>query len=139
MNTLTTGRSAEQLACRFLQVQGLQYIDHNFNRRIGELDLIMFDHKADSWVLVEVRYRSRHRYGNPAVSVDARKQRKLVRATRAFLQQQSPSLQTARIDVIAIAPIDKDAIDEHQNTLYGRVTTTFENHQIDWFINAIGG
>ncbi len=77
MNTQAIGQAAEQLACRYLQSQGLRHISQNFNRRMGEIDLIMFDDKANSWVLVEVRYRKNSRYGNAVVSVDRNKQSKL--------------------------------------------------------------
>ncbi len=141
MNTIAIGQTAEQLACRYLLTQGLRHIGQNFNRRIGEIDLIMFDDKADSWVLVEVRYRKNSRYGNPVVSVDSNKQRKLKVAARAFLQQHAHPQQSARIDVIALSPLDPDANDEMERglALYGRVSTEFEDHALDWFINAIDG
>ena len=141
MNTQATGRAAEQLACRYLQTQGLRHISQNFNRRMGEIDLIMFDDKANSWVLVEVRYRKNSRYGNPVVSVERNKQRKLKVAARAFLQQHAQSHQAARIDVIALSPLDPAAAEEMERSLalYGRVSTEFEDHALDWFINAIDG
>ena len=141
MNTQATGKRAEQLACRYLQTQGLRHISQNFNRRVGEIDLIMFDDKADSWVLVEVRYRKNSRYGNPAVSVDRQKQNKLRGVARAFLQLHAQPRQAARIDVIALSPLDPDAPEEWERSLklYGRVSTEFEDHALDWFINAIDG
>lgn len=141
MNTQATGQRAEQLACRYLQTQGLRHISQNFNRRVGEIDLIMFDDKANSWVLVEVRYRKKSRYGNPVVSVDRQKQNKLRGVARAFLQQHAQPQQAARIDVIALSPLDPTEPEEMERSLalYGRVSTEFEDHALDWFINAIDG
>ncbi len=141
MNTQAIGHAAEQLACRYLQTQGLRYISQNFNRRMGEIDLIMFDDKANSWVFVEVRYRKKGRYGNAVISVDRSKQNKLKVAARAFLQQHAQPQQAARIDVIALSPLDPSADEEVERgmSLYGRVSTEFENNALDWFINAIDG
>lgn len=141
MNTQAIGQAAEQLACRYLQTQSLRYISQNFNRRMGEIDLIMFDDKANSWVFIEVRYRKNSRYGNPVVSVDRKKQNKLKVAARAFLQQYAQAQQAARIDVIALAPLDPTAPEQMERSLdlYGRVSTEFEGHELDWFINAVDG
>ena len=57
MNRKKTGDHAEQLACVFLQQQGLQLVTRNYRCRGGEIDLIMRD--DDSLVFVEVRYRHR--------------------------------------------------------------------------------
>ncbi|MEE9332625.1 MAG: YraN family protein [Granulosicoccaceae bacterium] len=141
MNTQAIGKAAEQLACRYLQTQGLRHVSQNFNRRMGEIDLIMFDDNAKSWVLVEVRYRKNSRYGNPAISVDRNKQSKLKVAARAFLQQHAQPQHAARIDVVALSPLDPSAAEEMERslTLHGRVSTEFEDHALDWFINAIDG
>ncbi len=142
MNTQSKGRNGEQMARRFLQRQGLQYVSQNFHRRIGEIDLIMFDEHRNSWVLVEVRYRSKLLYGNPVNSVDYHKQQKLKRVARAFLQSQTSDKQHARIDVIAITPIqqsNRQSDLERSLNLYGRVSEEFEDHQIDWIINAVEG
>lgn len=137
MNTNTVGHQAEQLACRFLQAQGLTHVSQNFNRRIGEIDLIMFDNKNESWVLVEVRYRKNHRYGLAASSVDLKKQKKLRRVARAFLQTAQP--QRCRIDVVGLTPLRSQTSrqPEFALNLYGRVTTDFEEHRVDWVINAV--
>jgi putative endonuclease len=139
MKTKNRGQLAEQLACRFLQMQGLIHISQNFNRRIGEIDLIMFDKAASSWVLVEVRYRKSHAYGNATDSVDLRKQTKLRRVARAFLQTQPQHLQRCRIDVIGLSPLTSLISSQNEITqnLYGRVSTEFDNHYIDWIINAV--
>ncbi|MGD8936565.1 MAG: YraN family protein, partial [Thiogranum sp.] len=54
MNRKATGDSAEQLACRYLQTQGLKLLQRNFYCRGGEIDLVM--QHGDSLVFVEVRY-----------------------------------------------------------------------------------
>jgi len=141
MKTQATGQRAEQLARRYLQRQGLRHISQNFHRRMGEIDLIMFDDKRNSWVFVEVRYRKHSRFGNAALTVDKHKQSKLRAVARAFLQQYAHPKQAARIDVVALAPIEPDTDEafERSLTLHGRISTEFEEHELDWFINAVDG
>jgi putative endonuclease len=77
------GAAEEDLALRFMQAQGLQLIARNVRCRGGELDLVMED--GDTVVVTEVRKRSREDYGGAAGSVDPRKQRRIVHATRVWL------------------------------------------------------
>lgn len=53
-------------------------------------------------VFVEVRYRRSRRFGGPAETVDARKQRRLVAAAADYLQK-NPSVLPCRFDVVAIS------------------------------------
>lgn len=75
--------------------------------RVGELDLVCRD--PSTLVIVEVRARSRTRFASPAASVDARKRRKIIRATRHLLMRRPRwSALPVRFDVIAISAIERD-------------------------------
>lgn len=93
------GNAAEELACRYLEAQGLVLVTRNFRCRVGELDLIMRD--AEQLVFVEVRSRRHSRYGTPAESVTRTKQQRLLRAAAFYLQGQRLDL-PCRFDVVAI-------------------------------------
>ena len=77
------GDAVEDAALALLQAHGLVCIARNVGYRGGELDLVMAD--GDALVFVEVRYRAGGAFGGGAASVDAGKQRKLVRAAGLFL------------------------------------------------------
>lgn len=80
---------------------GLAPVAANANYRFGELDLVMFDPRTGTLVFVEVRYRASARFGGGAVSVDARKRRKLVHAALAFLAAHPAYADAAcRFDVV---------------------------------------
>lgn len=82
------GALVEAAAQRHLRAAGLRDIAANASFRGGELDLVMLDESAPggpSIVFVEVRYRSASRFGDGAMSVDARKRRKLVLAGQWFI------------------------------------------------------
>ncbi len=95
------GADSEDRALQFLQAQGLHLIVRNWRCRAGELDLVM--RHGDTVVVAEVRGRGRSDYGAAAETVDPRKQRKIVRATRLFLAQRGElAEQPLRFDVVAL-------------------------------------
>jgi putative endonuclease len=105
--TQTTGKHAEDLACQYLHQRGLRLLERNFNTRFGEIDLVMRD--KDTTVFVEVRYRKHSDRVDPLSSIDLRKQQKLIRTARYYLQQQRDLLTPARFDVIAITELGTQA------------------------------
>ncbi len=114
-----SGQQAEQIACDYLQQQGLQLITQNYHCRRGEIDLIMLD--ADTLVFVEVRARRSDRFGSALESITADKKSRIVATAQQYLQQ-NRSQQNCRFDVIAV-----------------RIQTTEDNqsHQVsDWIRDA---
>ena len=93
------GKKAEDLACCYLQQQGLTLVTRNYHCRHGELDLIMLD--DDIVVFVEVRLRNNQRYGSALESIDAHKRRKLIFTANHYLQQET-QLPATRFDVITL-------------------------------------
>jgi putative endonuclease len=99
MSTITQGQAGEDLACRYLEQQGLTLVARNYRCRLGELDLIM--REREQLVFVEVRSRAHSRYGSAAETVTARKRERLRRAAAHYLQRQRYDL-PCRFDVVAI-------------------------------------
>lgn len=95
------GKKAEDIACSYLQQNGLTLIQRNYQCRFGEIDLVMQD--DDILVFVEVRYRSSNNFGGGIESVDANKRRKLVFAANHYLQNTDGD-QPTRFDVVALGP-----------------------------------
>jgi putative endonuclease len=96
------GQRAEDIAAEFLRAQGLQILERNYRRRLGELDIIARD--GDVLVIAEVRTRASDRYGGAAASVDGRKRQRLVRAAAQLLQQRKDfSHLRVRFDVLAVS------------------------------------
>ena len=96
------GQRAEDIAAEFLRAQGLQILERNYRRRLGELDIIAKD--GDVLIIAEVRTRASDRYGGAAASVDGRKQQRLVRAAAQLLQQRKDfSHFRVRFDVLAVS------------------------------------
>lgn len=95
------GAASEQLAAEHLQSQGLVVLARNLRCRAGEIDLVCLD--GDVLAIVEVRQRSRIEFGGALGSVTWRKQRKIIRATRYFLQRHAEwRAYVMRFDVIGV-------------------------------------
>lgn len=139
MNKLTSraqaGQRGEALARAFLEHAGYRYLDSNFVRRVGELDLVMLEPAgADgrrTIVFIEVRYRSRADFGGALSSVDWKKQRKLLRVSSLWLQRHACSRANARIDVIAIEPLHESSLGAEQQAY------VWSNHHVLWIKSAI--
>jgi putative endonuclease len=100
-NSRAVGDAAEQIALDYLLSQNLSLLDRNFHCRVGEIDLIMLD--SDCLVFIEVRYRKPNRFASAAISVDARKQRKLANAAAFYLgRNRALANHVMRFDVVAL-------------------------------------
>ena len=100
--TKVIGDRAERKAKDFLIAQGLRFITQNYRCKMGEIDLVLRD--GDTWVFVEVKYRSDTAHGEPVEFFTAVKQRRVLNAVKLFLldNQLNEFHTSIRIDVIAI-------------------------------------
>ncbi|ADJ29514.1 YraN family protein [Nitrosococcus watsonii] len=97
------GEQAEQLACHYLQTQGLRLAQRNYHCRLGEIDLIMED--RESLVFIEVRCRRKGRFGNAIDSITPAKQARLIAAAQHYLQRTGRTQnKPCRFDVVGITP-----------------------------------
>jgi putative endonuclease len=115
-NKLNIGHHYETLAQDYLARQGLVFIEKNYRKKCGEIDLIM--RERNEIIFIEVKYRKQQLFGSALEAVTFSKQQKLKRTAMLWLQKNrySPHHTYFRFDVIAISG---------------------ENNQIDWIKNAI--
>jgi len=85
MNKVGIGRRAETLARTFFEKRGFIVVDHNFNCRFGEIDLIVRKDKALRFV--EVKYRSHVDHGLPQEAVVKRKQQRIRASALMWLKR----------------------------------------------------
>jgi putative endonuclease len=99
------GRRAEQLAAEFLAAQGLEILERNYRRRLGELDIIA--RSKGVLVIAEVRTRSDEAFGGAAASVNRGKQRRIVRAAAQLLQERRDLARLpVRFDVLVVSALE---------------------------------
>ncbi len=110
------GQHYEQLAERYLSASGLKPITSNYQKKCGELDLIMKDNSTI--VFVEVKYRKSKNFGNAAEMVTYQKSKRIIKTAHYWLLDNnlSPHSTDYRFDVVAI----------HDS-----------GHDIEWIKNAI--
>jgi putative endonuclease len=102
------GQAAEDIAAEFLRAKGLEILERNYRRRLGELDLIA--RERDVLVIVEVRTRASNAYGGAAASVGIGKQRRLIRAASQLLQQRKDlARMRVRFDVIVVSDMSSES------------------------------
>lgn len=99
MDHLELGKAGEALALRYLTQQKYQLIEKNFRWKHEEIDLIMA--VGNELVFVEVKTRSSTQVQSPFQAVSRAKQRHLIRAANAYIQQNNCDLE-ARFDVVAV-------------------------------------
>ncbi len=108
------GAAGEDRALAHLQAAGLVLVARNARFRVGEIDLVMRDGSA--LVFVEVRFRGARGHGGAGASVQAGKQRRLVRAAGAWLAHH-PGMAAlpCRFDVVALdGPADAPTLAWHR-------------------------
>ncbi|HEX5421729.1 MAG TPA: YraN family protein [Gammaproteobacteria bacterium] len=102
-----TGRYWEDAASRYLARQGIETLLRGYRCRLGELDLVCAE--AEGLVVVEVRARSASTYAGALGSIDSRKRRKIVLATRHLLMRHPGWYhRPLRFDVVAFDRIDSE-------------------------------
>lgn len=110
MDRRAVGAHAEGVARRFLCERGLELVCENYRCRLGELDLVMRD--GTTLVIVEVRLRSRTRYGGAAASIDHFKRRRIVRAAEHLLMtHRNLNRLPVRFDVVTLDAGARENID----------------------------
>lgn len=106
-STRERGRAAEEAAAELLRTHGLEIVDRNYTGGGAELDLVACERTPGSGVptivFVEVRSRASTQHGSALETVDASKQRRVIRAATTWLVAHDlwERVET-RFDVVAI-------------------------------------
>ncbi len=94
------GSRGEEEALGYLKKRGYTVLELNYRCPFGEIDIIARDGKT--LVFVEVKSRTSRHYGDPELSVDWKKQRKLSKTALHYLGKYNLHNREARFDVLAI-------------------------------------
>ncbi len=94
------GKEGEDEATRYLEKQGYEIIQRNFECRQGEIDIVAKD--KDEYVFIEVKTRQNLHYGMPCEAVNEQKQKHIWKATRYYLYSHKLEDSFIRFDVIEV-------------------------------------
>lgn len=107
-------KRGERAAARAMRRAGCRVIARNLVLGPGEIDLLCFDRRAGSFVVVEVKARIDHGDGRrPEDAITAAKKRKLVQLVRALQREERVRGRPIRVDVVAVvfAPGKRGAVE----------------------------
>ena len=108
----------EQAVRRFLESEGLHFIQANYQCKMGEIDLIMSD--SSTLAFVEVRFRDNTSFCDPLETITRSKQRKLIRTASHYLVTRYDSHDiSCRFDVVGVTQAnDKLSFNWIKNAFY---------------------
>ena len=104
------GKRGEVIALEYLQKVGYEIIALNWRFQKAEIDIIAKD--SNDLVIVEVKTRTSEEFENPKEAVTIAKQRRIVKAADAFIQENEIDLE-CRFDIVSILIIGKKIEIEH--------------------------
>ena len=93
-------RRGEDLACRYLEQQGLVVLSRNWTCRDGELDVVAVE--GGQLVVCEVKTRTAPAWGRPDEAVDERKLSRLRRTALRWLGAHQVGWCPVRVDLISV-------------------------------------
>lgn len=104
-STRERGQAVEASVAELLEAHGLRIVDRNVAAAGGEVDLVALTEQNGEplYVFVEVRSRAADDLGSPLETVDASKQRRVIRAATAWLVARDLWERVAvRFDVVGV-------------------------------------
>jgi putative endonuclease len=110
MNRREIGSAGEERVADWLRARGWEILERNYRRAGREIDIIA--RTRDVVAFVEVKKRSRDRWGRGMEAVDFRKRRGIARAAVVYLAEKSLADVNARFDV---ASLDGGSIEYIEN------------------------
>jgi putative endonuclease len=94
------GRLGEDLACAELSRRGYEILARRYRTRYGEIDIVARD--GPTIVIVEVKTRDGHAFGQGADAVTTLKQRRMLRMGTDFLLRRKLADRPCRFDVVDV-------------------------------------
>jgi uncharacterized protein (TIGR00252 family) len=107
-STGRVGRRGERAAAGYLEEHGYVVCEMNYRCQVGEMDIVALDRGCLAFV--EVRTRRSGKFGSPAESITAAKQRKLVEVAQTYLQEHESGDIHWRIDVVCVQMSHRGAV-----------------------------
>ncbi|MGN0452743.1 MAG: YraN family protein [Ruminococcus sp.] len=98
-SSVAKGNAGEDYTAKYLNKKGYKIIARNMRNRISEIDIIA--ENKDYIIFVEVKTRSNETYITPSMSVDRKKQKKIIASAHRYLAD-NKCLKQPRFDVAEV-------------------------------------
>lgn len=102
---LQTGQEGEKKALEHLLKSGYKILEYNWRSKHLEIDIVA--EKSGMLIIIEVKTRENNDFGYPEHFVNKAKQKKLIRAADAFLEEKDLDL-PVRFDIVAVSRIQNN-------------------------------
>lgn len=96
------GRWGEDLAAEHMEQEGWYIRHRDWHCGHIDIDLVCIDEHDTTLVFVEVKTRSRDRWGDPTDAVDIEKKRRMLKAANAYVLSTRKENRSWRYDIISI-------------------------------------
>ena len=116
------GAKGERLAEKYLKSHGFKPVARNLTRKIGEIDLLMWD--TEELVIVEVRTVTDSKYNDPNDRIPVSKRRQLTRVARQLESELPDPLPPIRFDV-CIVTMQPEPVVHHLKHAFVPVSTPY--------------
>ncbi len=93
------GKKGEELAKQYLVEKGYKIRHLNWRHKKNEIDIIA--KKNNFLVVIEVKTRTNDYFENPKEAVTKKKQKNIINATEAYINEYDINLET-RFDIVAV-------------------------------------
>jgi putative endonuclease len=94
-----TGKQGEAIAAQFLEESGCKILATNWRYKQYELDIVA--QQNDTLLIVEVKTRESNFFGEPESFVTKTKQKQLIKAAAAYIEQNNLQLEV-RFDIVSV-------------------------------------
>lgn len=108
--TKQIGDRGESIAKDYLENQGYFILETNYRYQKSEVDIIAL--KENVLAFVEVKTRKQNTLTSPESSVDNKKQKLLISAAQAYVEQNDLDIES-RFDIISVTYTEKESEVEH--------------------------
>lgn len=104
------GKQGEELAAEYLAAKGYTILETNWRKARYEIDLIARNNQTI--VVVEVKTRSGNYFGDPEIFVTRQKQKQIIKAANAYINQHNID-EEVRFDIISVIYTGKNPVVKH--------------------------
>ena len=84
MNKREVGTRYEQLACAYIEEEGMKVIETNYRTQLGEIDIIAWD--KEILVFLEVKYRKDRSHGGAEFAIPKSKQQTIMKVAKVYIK-----------------------------------------------------
>lgn len=102
INNKVLGSAGEKMAVDYLKKNKYKILECNYVNKVGEIDIICFDKKTNTYVFVEVKTRTTLKHGYPREAVNNYKQNKIKSVATIYAMSNNIYNEKIRFDVIEI-------------------------------------